>query len=512
MFFMPQHRQRLGGLRLFLFLSFFSLLHASTLQLSISSYPSRLNPLLATDTASSSIADWVFASLVKYDKDANIVGDMAEHFYFKDPATLIFRLKAGLTWHDGAPVSAEDVVFTYETIHSPSVFTPYTSAFRTVASVKALDALTVEVRYKEPYFKALETWMMGIIPKHLLKDEKELMTASFNQHPIGSNSFRLEGFDISRDIELFAFKGYLPHKPYIDRVVYRYVQDPSTEFLMLKSFQLDIGSLTPLQFERQIDAEFKSRYHIIEEPAHAYTYLGFNLTRAPFDNPKIRQALNLAIDRDELVDILFFGHGTVCHGPFLDGAIGYNSRIKTPKTDVPKAKALLAAEGFDKTNPLRLTITTNANNPTRKYTAIILQNQLQKAGIEAKIRVMEWQSFLNRAVHARDFDLILLGWSLPLMPDPYNVWHSESDKKGGFNFVGYHNEEVDRLIKTSESIVDRDRLDANFQRIFELIANDLPYLFLYIPNAITVVNKNISPVIPSIIGVTHNKNEWRITR
>lgn len=509
MLYTPQYRLKLrAGLRLFLFLLIFLQAHASTLHLSISSYPSRLNPLLATDSASSSIADWVFSSLLKYDKDANIVGDMAESFYFKDSTTLIIKLKKALQWHDGAPVTAEDVVFTYETINSPTVFTPYTSSFRTVQSVKALDRLTVEIRYKKPYFKALETWMMGIIPKHILEDEKDLMTASFNQNPVGSNSYKMEGFDISRDIELFAFEHYLPHQPNIEKVLYHYVQDPSTEFLMLKSFQLDIGSLTPLQLDRQIGEEFKEHYQIIEEPAHTYSYLGFNLKRAPFDDIRVRRALNYAIDREELVDILFFGHGRVCNGPFLEGALGFNPDVATPQPDIAKAKALLKDAGFDDKNPLRLTITTNANNPTRKYAAVIIQNQLQKAGIEAKIRVMEWQSFLNRAVHARDFDLILLGWSLPLMPDPYNVWHSESDKKGGFNFVGYKNDEVDRLIKSSESIVDRKKLDRNFRRIFELISEDLPYIFLYIPNSITVVNKKISPVIPSIIGIMHNKNDW----
>jgi len=198
----------------------------------------------------------------------------------------------------------------------------------------------------------------------------------------------------------------------------------------------------------------------------------------------------------------------VCSGPFLEGAIGFNEKIKAPKQDIQKAKRLLKELGYDEQNPLKFTITTNSNNPVRKYAAEIIQHQLKKAGIEAKIRTMEWQAFLNRAVHARDFDVILLGWALPLMPDPYSVWHSENDKKGGFNFVGYKNSEVDRLIKESESIVDRKKLDTNFKKIFELIANDNPYIFLYIPGSITVINKKISPIEPSIIGVMHNKIEW----
>lgn len=493
---------------LFFITIFFTAAYSSTLNLSISSYPSRLNPLLATDTASSEIADWIFSSLLKYDKDANIVGDLADKFYFKDDKTLIFKLHDNLFWHDGIKITSKDVIFTYNTIISPNIFTPYTSTFRTVKSVKAIDELTIEVKYKEPYFKALETWMMGILPSHILKNEKDLMTSSFNQKPIGSNSYTIDGFEISKNIELFAYKNYKPHKPNIDKVIYHYVQDPSTEFLMLKSFQLDIGSLTPLQHDRQIDDSFKEHYNIISESSKSYTYLGFNLKKEPFNNPKLREAINLAIDKQELVDILFFGHGELCNGPFLKGSIGFNETVTAKKQDLKKAKELLKELGFNEKNPLKFTITTNSNNPIRKYTAEIIQHQLKKAGIEVKIKIMEWQAFLNKAVHARDFDLILLGWALPLMPDPYSAWHSESDKKGGFNFIGYKNNEVDKLIKESEAIVDRKKLDINFKKIFELIVNDNPYIFLYIPSSITAISKNISPIEPSTIGIMHNKIEW----
>ncbi len=486
------------------------LLQADTkpLQLSISSYPSRLNPLLATDSASSSIADWLFSGLLKYDKEARIVPDMAENFYFKDSKTLIITLQKGLKWHDGVEITAEDVLFTFDTIRSPKLFTPYTSSFRNVEKVELIDRYTVKITHKKAYFKALETWMSAIIPKHILENDPDLMTSRFNQHPVGSNSYTLEGFEIGKDMVLNAFDAYLPHPPHIGKVIYRYVQDPSTEFLMLQSFQLDVGSLTPLQVERQIDARFKEHYHIVEQPAKAYTYLGFNLKRKPFDDLRIRQAIRLAVDKQELVDILFFGHGEACYGPFLEGAVGFNPKAKAPATDYAKARALLKELGYDAAHPLRFTITTNADNPTRRYAAEILQNQLAKAGIEVTIKTMEWQAFLQRVVHGRDFDTVLLGWSLPLMPDPFNVWHSSSDKKGGFNFIGYNNPEADRIIENAESLIDRDQLDQAFQKLFGMIVEDAPYIFLYIPNAITVVNKAVSPIEPSITGIWHNKNEW----
>ena len=121
---------------------------------------------------------------------------------------------------------------------------------------------------------------------------------------------------------------------------------------------------------------------------------------------------------------------------------------------------------------------------------------------------MEWQAFLNTVVMPRNFEAVVLGWSLGLMPDAYSIWHSESAKKGGFNFVSYKNKEVDKLIKKAEKTVDKKKLGTIYKKIFKLITDDNPYLFLFIPNSITVVNKEIKNVSASIIGVMHNTIDW----
>lgn len=495
------------GALLFLFFFLFSL-HASTLHLSLSGYPARLNPLLATDSTSSAIAGWIFDGLLKYDKNGNIVPAMAESFHFESDTQLVITLQKGLVWQDGAPVTAEDVVFTWQTAVSPKIFTPYSSSFRTVKNVEALDPLTVKITYTKPYFKALETWMMPLIPKHLLEKEEDLMTSPFNQQPVGTGKYTLEQLEVSKDIVLEANPTFHEGKPKIDKVAYHYVQDPSVEFLMLKSGKLDMGGLTPMQAERQLDDAFHDRYRIIETPDFSFTYLAFNLKKPPFDNPKVRKALNYALDRQEMVDILYMGHGQVCHGPFLEGTGAFNPEVKAPRRDVAKAKAMLKEAGFDEEHPLQFEIVTNANNPIRLYAAQIIQHQLKAAGVEAKVRAMEWQAFLNRVVHARKFDALVLGWALPLKPDAYSVWHSDGDKKGGFNFVGYKNEEVDRLIIEAESMVDPEAFNKAYREIFRLIVEDAPYLFLYIPNAITVINKKISPIEPTFLGIMHNQVEW----
>lgn len=480
---------------------------ASTLHLSISANPSRLNPIISTDKTSSDVAQWIFNGLIKYDKDANIIPDLAQGYHFVDDTTLIFELRRDVKWSDGVPFTAKDVLFTYETILSPKIFTPYSSGFTHILHVKMIDEFTVEVKYKYPYFKALEVWMMEVLPEHLLKNEADLMTSKFNQNPLGTGPYTLTQFNISKDIVLDANPNYFIHKPNIGQIIFHYLPDRSAEFLMLKSKKLDVGSLSPLQLERQIDEDFRAHYSIYEDIAHNYSYMGFNLKSEKFKDPRVREALSLAIDRQELVDILYFGHGKVCTGPFLPGTGAFNETVKAPKPDIARAKALLKEAGYDDAHPFVFELSTSANG-SGSYSAQILQHQLKKAGVVMKLRIMEWQAFLNTVITPHNFEAVLMGWSLGLKPDAYSIWHSESMRKGGFNFIGYENAEVDELIKDAEKIVDQEKFDALYQEIFAKIVADNPYLFLVIPNSITVVNKEITPVSTSIIGVMHNAIDW----
>ena len=485
-------------------------LSASTLNLSMGSSPSRLNPILANDSASSEISDWLFNGLFKYDKNGNHTVDLAQSYEFETPTKLIIKLRNNVLWHDGVKFTSKDVVFTYEKIIDPKVFNSIKSNFQEVQSVKAIDDFTLEIIYKQPYFKAIETWMVGILPYHLLKDEENLMTSSFNKNPIGTGSYKLKEFKTAQDIELIANENYFEGIPKIDKILYQFLPDPNTSFLYLKQKKLDIGGLTPIQIDRQIDDDFKNKFTIIQKPSFAYTYLGFNLNNEKFKDLRIRQALSLAIDRQELVDILFFGYGKICNGPFLPDSFAYNEKIKPITQNIEKAKELLKELGYDENNPFTFEVVTNTGNDTRINTAQILQYQLEKVGVKMTIRVMEWQAFLNTVVHPKKFDAVILGWSLGLMPDAYPLWHSSSDKLGGFNLVSYKNEKVDKLIEDGINTINREELGKIYKEIFKIISDDLPYLFLYIPDGITVVNKEIKNVEPSFIGIMHNQKDWEL--
>ncbi len=495
-------------LLLTLFFTNFFYLQASTLNLSISSNPSKLNPILSNDSASSEISMWLFNGLFKYDKDGKITLDLAKSYKFETPTKLIIKLRENVKWHDGVEVTSKDVLFTYNQIMNPKVYTSIKSNYKEVKSVKALDKYTIEVVYKKPYFKALVSWMIGLLPQHILKDEKDLMTSSFNKAPIGTGPYKIDKFEANKDIVLNANENYFEGKPKIDKIHYKFLPDTNTSFLFLKQKRLDIGGLTPIQLKRQIDEEFKKEFKIIEKPSFGYSYLGFNLRKEKFKNPKLREAISLAIDKQELIDILFFGHAKIAKGPFLPGSFAYNDKVKDDGYDLQRAKALLKKLGYDKNNPFTFELTTNTGNETRINAAQIIQYQLEKANIKMKIRVMEWQAFLNTVVHPRNFDAVLLAWSLSLMPDAYPLWHTNSDKLGRFNLVGYRNKEVDKLIEEGSTTVDRKKLSKIYKKIYKKIANDLPYIFLYIPNTISVVNKDIKNIKPALTGIMHNQKDW----
>lgn len=486
----------------------FSLL-AEPFYRSTSSSPNRINPLLATDSVSGEISSWIFNGLVKFDKNGKIVGDLATSWKFEDNTTLIFYLKKNVFWHDGKKFSAKDVVFTYNLLRSKKIVTPYATDFKEVQSVEAINDYTIKIKYKKPYFKALSIWMMGILPKHIWEKEKNPMQSRFNKFAIGTGPYKMiKPFEVNKDIVLVANKRYFEHPPYIKKMIYKYVADSATEFMLLKSQKLDIGGLTPLQLTRQIDKNFKKHFNIFEMPSHGYTYIGFNLRKKPFNNKQLRKAIALAINKQELIDLLFFSHAKICNGPFMPGSGVYPKDFKPLKYNPKKAKAILKELGYDSKHPFTFTLVTNSGNPIRIYAAEIIQQQLLKVNVHMKIRVLEWQAFLNTIVFPHRFDAVLLGWGLSLIPDAYSIWHSKSDTKGGFNFIGYHNKKVDKLIIKAQSEINQEKFNKIYQKIFKLIVNDHPYVFLYIPNSITAVSKSIKNVSPSIVGLEYNFIDW----
>ena len=480
----------------------------------------RLNPLLANDSASGTINDQIFNGLVKYDKDIRLIGDLAERWDVSpDGKTFTFHLRKGVLWHDGAEFTADDCLFTFQKLMDPAVATPYSSNYMDVARAEAIGKYTFRVTYKEPFSPALESWSMGIIPKHLL-DGQDLNTAAFNRNPIGTGPYKLKEWVAGQKIVLEAHDRYFEGRPNIDRYIYRIIPDASTMFQELLSGGVDMMGLNPLQYLRKSETRrIRENYRKFRYPANAFTYMGYNLTSPLFTDKTVRQALAYAIDRQSIIDGVLLGIGQPCTGPFSYVSWAYNKKVKPYPYDLDRARSMLAAAGWkdadgdgvlDKDGrAFRFTVLTNQGNGERIRAAEIIQQNLKKAGIDVKIRVMEWQAFLEQ-IDKHSFDAMILGWSMSRDPDLYDIWHSSKTKKGEYNFISYQNAEVDRLLVEGRRTFDVAQRKRIYGRIHEILADEQPYAFLYVPDATPIVHKRFKGIEVAPLGIMYNFIHWYV--
>ena len=481
-----------------------------------------LVPILASDSASGQICSMVFNGLVKYDKDLMLTGDLAEKWQVnKEGLEIIFYLRKNVRWHDGAVFDAQDVEFTYKSLINPKVRTPYSGDFEKVKSLEIIDPYTVKVTYKEAFSPGLASWGMNIMPKHILENE-DLNNTQFGRSPIGTGPYKFKEWKTQEFITLVANDHYFEGRPYIDRYIFKVIPDPATMFLELQSRGIDSMGLTSLQYARQTDsAFFKREYQKFRYQGFSYTYMGYNLKNEKFSDVRVRQAINHAVNRKELIDGILLGLGTECTGPFASRSWAYNKNIKPAEYLPVRSLELLReagwelnTEGFLQKNGeiFEFTIVTNQGNEARKHAAEIIQRRLLKIGIKVKIKVVEWSAFINEFVNKRNFEAILMGWSLSLDPDIYDIWHSSKTKPGEFNFVSYSNEEVDSLLEEGRREFDQQKRQNIYHRIHELIDQDQPYLFLYNPDSLPILSSRIKGVKIAPAGISYNFIKWYVPK
>lgn len=482
----------------------------------------RLLPLLASDSASGEISGLIFNGLTKYDKDINIIGDLAESWEVKrNGLEIIFHLRKNVRWHDGVEFTADDVVFTYKTVTDPKVPTPYGSNYGPVEKVEAVDKYTVRVTYKEPYAPALESWGMGIIPKHILEG-KDITSEEFNRKPIGTGPYRLKEWVTGQKIVLEAFDDYFEGRPNINRYIARIIPDQATTFLELKFGGIDYMALTPPQYKLQTDTPlFKRYFQRFRFPAFGYTYLGYNLQDQRFADKRVRLALSHAINKKDIIDGVLLGYGTPCTGPFPPESWAYNPEVKDIEYNPEKAKRLLIEAGwrigkdgifYKNGRPFRFTVLVNQANDVRIKTAQIIKENLKKIGVIMDIKVLEWQAMLHEFIDKRRFEAVILGWALSRDPDIYDIWHSSKTKEGEFNFISYKNEEVDRLLIEGRKTFDIEKRRRIYHEIHRILAEEQPVTFLFVPDALPVLHKRFKGVEKAPLGIWYNFINWYVPR
>jgi len=485
---------------------------------------SNLIPMLATDSASHDIAGMIFNGLVKYDKDLKLVGDLAESWEVsQDGLTITFQLRKGIKWQDGKEFTAEDVMFGFQTITSPTTRTAYGGDFREVARATVVDRYTFRVIYKRPFAPGLSSWgSLVVLPKHLLAGQ-DINATPFSRKPIGTGPFRFKEWKTGEKIVLEANPAYFEGRPYLDGFVYRIIPDPATMFLELKAGGLDFAGLTPLQYKRQTETyKMRRDFRKYRYLAFAYTYLGYNLKDEKFKDVRVRQAISHAIDKDEIIQGVLLGLGLNATGPYKPDTHWYNPNVKKYPHDVEKAKTLLAAAGWKASakngalqkdgKPFEFTILTNQGNETRAKCAEIIQRRLQTVGIKAKIRTVEWSAFINDFIDKKNFEAVILGWTLGQDPDIYDIWHSSRVGPKELNFISYKNAEVDDLLAKGRYTFDPRVRKACYDRIQEILAEEQPYTFLYVPYALPIIHARFHGVKPAPAGISYNMEKWYVPK
>lgn len=484
---------------------------------------SNLIPLLASDTASHNISGMVYNGLVKYDKDMNIVGDLAESWDISANGLIItFHLRRGVKWHDGQPFTAADVLYTYKITVDPKTPTAYAGDFLKVKKAEVLDDHTFRVTYDKPFAPALISWGSAILPRHLLAG-KDITKSPLARHPVGTGPYKFKEWVAGQKIVLISNPDYFEGQPYLDGRITRIIPDTATMFLELRAQNLGMMGLTPLQYTRQTENNlFKNNFNKYRYLSFAYTYLGYNLKNPLFVDKRIRQAISYAINKDEIISGVLLNLGKPANGPYKPGTWAYNDKVKIYNYNPQKAKELLREAGWTKLNkegvlekdgkPFAFEIVVNQGNEMRQKCAEIIQRQLKEVGISVKIRVLEWSSFVTDFINKRRFDAVILGWTIPLDPDAYDVWHSSKTAPEELNFISYKNPEADEMLEKGRNTFDQKERKKYYDRFQEIIAEDQPYTFLYVPEALVIINKRFHGIEPAPMGLEHNFIKWYVPK
>ncbi|MGB7282297.1 MAG: ABC transporter substrate-binding protein [Candidatus Acidiferrum sp.] len=469
----------------------------SALTFLIESNPTNLDPRYATDSQSQRIDALLFSSLLERDDQMNIHGDLAESWDTPDPLTYIFRLRPGVHFHDGRPLTSADVKYTFESILDPAVHSPKRGAFRMVASIDTPDLATVVFHLTEPYASFL--WNLtrpavGIFPQGSGPD--------FSRHPIGSGPFRFVSQSQDEEVIVERNPDYFRGAPQLARVRFRVVPDAVVRALELRkgSADIEMSSLSPDMIPvlaRQPDLA------VTERPGTNFAYLGFNLTDPILANRDIRQALAYATDREALIRYLLHGQARIASGILPPNHWAYEPNVAQYALDPARAEKLLDAAGFPRKQDgarFQLTLKTSTQEEARLIGAV-LQQQWRRVGVDLELRPLELGTLLSDAARG-NFQITYSRWvGANNDPDVFEfVFSSKRFPPDGANRGHYSNPRVDALVDQIRTEMDREKRKALCSEVQKILAVDLPYLPLWFADVVSVHRRSFGDLRLSPTG------------
>jgi len=471
--------------------------------------PTMFNSLFSNDTSSSDIEGMMFDSLLGSDTELNTAvgngGLAVEYDASDDGLEFTIKITDKAKFHDGEPLDADDVVFTYNIPLSPDYDGVRKSYFENIEKVEKIDQYTVKFTLKQvdAQFPVVSLGF-HILPEHILKDVPiaDMGEHEFNtKNPIGSGPFKFSEWKDGEYVKVVANEDYWDGRPYLDSVTYKLVPDANAILAQLQAGDIDyyagIAQPDVPTVEGFADA---SGLRLESGLALSYSYLAFNQRDDKFKDKAVRQAITHAIDRQAIVDNVMSGLGEVAHVPESPLSWAYNPNVPKFEYDVEKAKKMLADAGWTPGadgilekdgKKFSVEVKTNQGNKVREDIVVILQQQLKAVGIEIKPQIVEFSSLIaDIDPGVWNFEAIVLGWSLGIDPDPSGIFHTKEIEKG-LNFTGYSNPDIDKLMDAQLQELDKDKRKQMIGEIQALLAEDQPYTFLYYPKEFRALPSNL---------------------
>lgn len=430
-----------------------------------------LDPHATNDQPSSRVSKQIYDRLVEANVEMELVPGLAERWEQPDDTTYVFTLRKGVKFHNGEELKASDVKFSLDRmLANPKV----AHIIEAVESVEVQDEYTVVVKTIEPF---------GPLLSHLshtaasILNEKAVTEAGddYGQNPVGTGAYKFKSWSAGEKIQLERNEDYYGQKANIKNVVFRNITEGTNRALGLESGEIDIAyDIEPTHKGR---VEGSNKLELIEGASLSYAYIGINTEKEPFNNKLVRQAINHAINVDEIIAAVLKGAGEKANAPIGPKVYGHNPDTKPYTFDIEKSKALLAEAGY--AEGFKTTIWTN-DNPVRMKIAQIVQAHLKEVGIDVTIEPLEWGSYLERT-GAGEHDMFILGWTTVTADADYGLfalYHSTQKGSPG-NRDFFENAEVDRLLEEGRTETDpAKRLEA-YKKAQEIIVSEAPDVMLY---------------------------------
>ena len=470
-----------------------------TLRVRINTEPAHLGYLIEPDWWLSRIVlHNVNESLVRPDPRDHpryqMIPELAESWEESaDHLRFTFQLREGVLWHDGQPFTSRDVKFTFDKLLDPAVRAgALRQGFADLEAVEAPDEKTIVLRWKRPYPWALrQLGGVPIYPAHAFAglDGQGFNEAPFMRAPIGTGPYRFEGWERGVAITLSRHDGYWGRPGHVDRMVFRVVEEANLAHLLLLRGELDVDlALSPEQFLGAIHEErLLARYHRFAFFDANFSWIGWNLRREPFSDPKLRRALAMLFDRESVGRELLGGIALPANCVFFHQGPQCDEQTHQPAFAPAKAAAALETAGWRDTDgdgvrdkdglPLRFAVLVPAGSTLNEQMMLAYQAELRGAGVAMEVERVEW-AVLTERLRTHDFDACTLTWFGEIEEDPSQLWHSSQSAEGS-NLVGYASPRADALVESIRAEAAPENRALLFRQLNATIVEDAPYLLLF---------------------------------